>query len=145
MGSFRYCLRSALYSISPQKSVAKNLQKREADLALLTVSKAIRKYCSLLWSASPLSIPNPRAWHRACTVKVYSSTYGAAPSHSERHAAFHQLRDMGPHSQGFDAKFRELLQHVEHHVEETEMFPLAEGRKTCRTSGMRCRSSKRSF
>jgi hemerythrin-like domain-containing protein len=39
-----------------------------------------------------------------------------------------QLRDMDPHSQGFDAKFRELLQNVEHHVEEeeTEMFPLAE-------------------
>jgi hemerythrin-like domain-containing protein len=39
-----------------------------------------------------------------------------------------QLRDMGPHSQGFDATFRELLQQVEHHVEEeeTEMFPLAE-------------------
>ena len=39
-----------------------------------------------------------------------------------------QLRDLGPHSGGFDAKFRELLQNVEHHVaeEETEMFPLAE-------------------
>ena len=38
-----------------------------------------------------------------------------------------QLRDIGPHSRGFDAKFRELLQNVEHHVEEeTEMFPLAE-------------------
>ena len=39
-----------------------------------------------------------------------------------------QLRDIGPHSRGFDAKFRELLQNVEYHVEEeeTEMFPLAE-------------------
>jgi hypothetical protein len=38
-----------------------------------------------------------------------------------------QLRDMGPHNGGFDPKFRELLQNVEHHVEEeTEMFPLAE-------------------
>ena len=38
-----------------------------------------------------------------------------------------QLRDMGPHNRGFDPKFRELLQNVEHHVEEeTEMFPLAE-------------------
>src|SRR5262249_14734208 len=39
-----------------------------------------------------------------------------------------QLRDMGPHHGGFDPKFRELLQNVEHHVEEeeTEMFPLAE-------------------
>ena len=39
-----------------------------------------------------------------------------------------QLRDIGPHSRGFDAKFRELLQNVEYHVEEEEtgMFPLAE-------------------
>jgi len=39
-----------------------------------------------------------------------------------------KLRGMGPHSQGFDATFRELLQNVEHHVEEeeNEMFPLAE-------------------
>ena len=39
-----------------------------------------------------------------------------------------QLRDMGPHNGGFDLKFRELLQNVEHHVEEEEtaMFPLAE-------------------
>jgi len=38
------------------------------------------------------------------------------------------LREMGPDSQAFDATFRELMQHVEHHVEEeeTEMFPLAE-------------------
>ena len=38
------------------------------------------------------------------------------------------LREMGPDSQAFDTKFRELMQNVEHHVEEeeTEMFSLAE-------------------
>ena len=38
------------------------------------------------------------------------------------------LRQMGPHSQEFDATFRELMHDVEHHVaeEEAEMFPLAE-------------------
>jgi hemerythrin-like domain-containing protein len=38
------------------------------------------------------------------------------------------LREMGPDSQAFDTKFRELIQNVEHHVEEeeTEMFSLAE-------------------
>ena len=40
---------------------------------------------------------------------------------------FQQLRDIGPYSRGFNAKFKELLQNVKHHVEEeTEMFPLAE-------------------
>jgi hemerythrin-like domain-containing protein len=39
-----------------------------------------------------------------------------------------ELRQMGPQSQEFDAKFRELMRNVEHHVEEeeAEMFPLAE-------------------
>jgi hemerythrin-like domain-containing protein len=38
------------------------------------------------------------------------------------------LREMGPDNHDFDAKFRELMQNVEHHVEEEEnqMFPLAE-------------------
>jgi hemerythrin-like domain-containing protein len=38
------------------------------------------------------------------------------------------LREMGPDNHEFDAKFHELIRHVEHHVEEeeNEMFPLAE-------------------
>ena len=37
------------------------------------------------------------------------------------------LREMGPDHHEFDATFRELMQNVEHHVEEeTQMFPLAE-------------------
>ena len=38
------------------------------------------------------------------------------------------LREMGPDNRDFDAKFRALMQNVEHHVEEeeTQMFPLAE-------------------
>jgi hemerythrin-like domain-containing protein len=38
------------------------------------------------------------------------------------------LREMGPDHHEFDARFRELMQNVEHHVEEEEsqMFPLAE-------------------
>lgn len=38
-----------------------------------------------------------------------------------------ELRDMGPDNQAFDAKFKELIRNVEHHVEEEEndMFPLA--------------------
>jgi hemerythrin-like domain-containing protein len=39
-----------------------------------------------------------------------------------------ELRQMGPHHKQFDAKFRVLMGHVEHHVEEeeAEMLPLAE-------------------
>jgi hemerythrin-like domain-containing protein len=39
-----------------------------------------------------------------------------------------ELRSMAHNTEEFDAKFQELIQHVEHHVEEeeTEMFPLAE-------------------
>jgi hemerythrin-like domain-containing protein len=38
------------------------------------------------------------------------------------------LREIGPDNREFDAKFRELMQNVEHHVEEeeTEIFLLAE-------------------
>jgi hemerythrin-like domain-containing protein len=39
-----------------------------------------------------------------------------------------ELREMGPDVKAFDAKFKELVRNVEHHVEEEEsqMFPLAE-------------------
>jgi iron-sulfur cluster repair protein YtfE (RIC family) len=38
------------------------------------------------------------------------------------------LREMGPDHHAFDATFRELMQNIEHHVqeEESQMFPLAE-------------------
>jgi iron-sulfur cluster repair protein YtfE (RIC family) len=35
------------------------------------------------------------------------------------------LREMGPDSQAFDTKFREIMQNVEHHVEEEETEMLA--------------------
>jgi len=49
-------------------------------------------------------------------------------AHQTMKQLMQELRQMGPQSHGFDAKFHELRHHVEHHVEEeeAEMFPLAE-------------------
>ena len=48
--------------------------------------------------------------------------------HQTMKALIKSLRDMGPDNKAFDTKFKELIQNVEHHVEEEEreMFPLAE-------------------
>jgi hemerythrin-like domain-containing protein len=48
--------------------------------------------------------------------------------HATMKQLIQKLRSIEPDPSEFDAQFRELLQHVEHHVaeEEAEMFPLAE-------------------
>jgi len=48
--------------------------------------------------------------------------------HATVNQLIQELRQMGSQSNAFDAKFRELMHNVEHHVEEeeAEMFPLAE-------------------
>ena len=48
--------------------------------------------------------------------------------HQTVKALIQELRHMGPDDKTFDAKFKELMRNVEHHVEEEEreMFPLAE-------------------
>jgi hemerythrin superfamily protein len=53
---------------------------------------------------------------------------GSLEEHQILRHLIQELRDMGPHVHGFDAKFRDLIQNVEDHVEdeEAELLPFAE-------------------
>ena len=53
---------------------------------------------------------------------------GSLEEHQILKHLMQELRGMGPHVHGFDAKFRDLIQNVEDHVEdeEAELLPFAE-------------------
>jgi len=53
---------------------------------------------------------------------------GSLEEHQILRHLMQELRSMGPHVHGFDAKFKDLIHNVEDHVadEEAEMFPFAE-------------------
>jgi hemerythrin superfamily protein len=53
---------------------------------------------------------------------------GSLEEHQTMKQLIQELRDMGPDTKAFEAKFRELRRNVEHHVaaEEAALFPLAE-------------------
>ena len=59
--------------------------------------------------------------------------------HETVHQLIQELQGMAHDTDAFDAKFQELMDHVEHHVQEEEaaMFPLAEEELSEATDGTR--------